>query len=65
MIALHVEDEGTVLTLENPDRVRGAYVEFERDGDTRRIVLEPRETKRVPVRLGLVYITYSVGVIVK
>lgn len=45
---------------EDPNR-RDGYVELERDGECKRIILAPGERKRVAVKAGVVLVRWTIG----
>ena len=61
MIYLKLETAGTLDAVnEDPNR-RDGYVEVERDGDCRRVVLTPGERKRLKLNPGAVLVRWTVG----
>ena len=63
MIAIRVDESGCRLRLRNTDAARSSFADLERrGGQERRVLLEPGETKEIPLTEGMVYLTTPRGV---
>jgi hypothetical protein len=63
VIAIRVEESGLRLRLRNTNPLRHSFADLSRrNGEERRIVLEPGQVKDVPLTEGMVYLVTPRGV---